>query len=193
MLNVCAEGEVITCAIHLNCRLSYSFTFIATPHLLTKEACMISLDVNGKTHLVDVTPDTPLLWVLRDHLHLTGTKYGCGQELCGACTVHVDGRAERSCVTPVGDVRGKKITTIEGLAETDPVKEAWLAEEVSQCGWCQPGQIMAASALLKKNPKPTDAAIDLAMAGNLCRCGTYQRIRRAVHTAAKAMAKGGDK
>jgi isoquinoline 1-oxidoreductase subunit alpha len=151
---------------------------------------MIALEVNGVKHVVDVTPDTPLLWVLRDHLHLTGTKYGCGQALCGACTVHIDGRAERSCITPAGSAQGKKITTIEGIPADHPVKEAWLAEEVSQCGWCQPGQIMSAAALLKKEPKPSDAAIDDAMAGNLCRCGTYQRIRRAIHRAAGEAGKG---
>jgi aerobic-type carbon monoxide dehydrogenase small subunit (CoxS/CutS family) len=154
---------------------------------------MISLEVNGKRHRVEVRPDTPLLWVLREHLHLTGTKFGCGQALCGACTVHIDGRAERSCVTPVGDVEGKRITTIEGLPASHPVKQAWLAEEVSQCGWCQPGQIMAAAALLQEKPQPSDAEIDRAMAGNLCRCGTYQRIRRAIHTAAKEAGKGGRK
>jgi len=154
---------------------------------------MVSLEVNGKKHTVDVDPDTPLLWVLRDHLHLMGTKYGCGRALCGVCTVHIDGKAERSCVTPVGSVQGKKITTIEGLPETHPVKQAWLAEEVSQCGWCQPGQIMSAAALLAEKPMPADSEIDEAMAGNLCRCGTYQRIRRAVRRAAGTPAKGGGK
>ena len=154
---------------------------------------MVSLEVNGKKHTVDVDPDTPLLWVLRDHLHLMGTKYGCGRALCGACTVHIDGKAERSCVTPVGSVQGKKITTIEGLPETHPVKQAWLAEEVSQCGWCQPGQIITAAALLAEKPMPADSEIDEAMAGNLCRCGTYQRIRRAVRRAAGTPAKGGGK
>ena len=154
---------------------------------------MVSLEVNGKKHTVDVNPDTPLLWVLRDHLHLMGTKYGCGRALCGVCTVHIDGKAERSCVTPVGSVQGKKITTIEGLPETHPVKQAWLAEEVSQCGWCQPGQIMTAAALLAEKPMPADSEIDEAMAGNLCRCGTYQRIRRAVRRAAGTPAKGGGK
>jgi isoquinoline 1-oxidoreductase alpha subunit len=154
---------------------------------------MVSLEVNGKKHTVDVDPDTPLLWVLRDHLHLMGTKYGCGRALCGACTVHIDGKAERSCVTPVGDVQGKKITTIEGLPEIHPVKQAWLAEEVSQCGWCQPGQSMSAAALLAEKPMPADSEIDEAMAGNLCRCGTYQRIRRAVRRAAGTPAKGGGK
>jgi aerobic-type carbon monoxide dehydrogenase small subunit (CoxS/CutS family) len=149
-----------------------------------KEAAMISLDVNGKKYTVDVEPDTPLLWVIREKLQLTGTKYGCGEALCGACTVHVDGRAERSCQIPVKDAQGKKIVTIEGIPAGHPVKKAWLADDVSQCGWCQPGQLMSAIALLREKPQPTDADIDAAMAGNICRCGTYQRIRRAIHTAA---------
>lgn len=145
---------------------------------------MITFSLNGKKQSVELSPDTPLLWVLRDHLHLTGTKFGCGEGLCGACTVHIDGRAERSCITPLSDVHGKKVTTIEGIAENHPVKKAWLAEEVSQCGYCQPGQIMSATALMKQKPHPTDADIDSAMSGNLCRCGTYGRIRKAIHTAA---------
>ena len=152
---------------------------------------MITLDVNGKKYSVDVRPDTPLLWVLRESLSLTGTRFGCGEALCGACTVHIDGKAERSCVMPVGDVQGKKITTIEGIPESHPVKRAWLADEVSQCGWCQPGQIMAAVALLKEQPKPSDTEIDRAMEGNLCRCGTYLRIREAIKQAAKATAAPG--
>lgn len=152
---------------------------------------MIVLDVNGKKHQVEVSPDVPLLWVLREELGLTGTKYGCGEGLCGACTVQVDGQAERSCVTPVGSVQGKKIVTIEGVARTHPVKKAWLSEEVSQCGYCQPGQIMSAVALLNRKPKPTDDDIDSAMTGNICRCGTYPRIRRAIHKATSAKAKGG--
>ncbi len=150
---------------------------------------MISLDVNGKKYAVDVEPDTPLLWVIREKLQLTGTKYGCGEGLCGACTVHLDGRAERSCQIPVKDAQGKKIVTIEGIPARNPVKEAWLAEDVSQCGWCQPGQIMSATALLQEKPQPTDADIDAAMTGNICRCGTYQRIRNAIHRAAKRGAK----
>ena len=152
---------------------------------------MIVFNVNGKEARIDVTPDTPLLWVLREKMGMIGTKFGCGEGLCGACTVLINGKAERSCVTPVGDVQGKKILTIEGIPETHPVKTAWLAQEVSQCGYCQPGQIVSAVALLDKKPKPTDADIDSAMAGNLCRCGTYGRIRQAIHTAAEA--KGGAK
>ncbi len=153
---------------------------------------MVVLHVNGKKHTVDVPPDKPLLWVLREDVGLTGTKYGCGEGLCGACTVHIDGKAQRSCLIPVGDAVGKKIVTIEGLGKNHPVKNAWLAEEVSQCGWCQPGQVMAAAALLREKPHPDDAAIDAAMSGNICRCGTYQRIRSAIHRAA-AGGKGGRK
>jgi aerobic-type carbon monoxide dehydrogenase small subunit (CoxS/CutS family) len=145
---------------------------------------MIVFQVNGMEQQVTASPDTPLLWVLRDTLGLVGTKFGCGEGLCGACTVHIDGKPQRSCITLVGDVVGKKITTIEGIPESHPVKQAWLAEEVSQCGYCQPGQVMTAVTLLKTKPKPTDADIDRAMSGNLCRCGTYQRIRTAIHTAA---------
>ncbi len=152
---------------------------------------MISLDVNGKKYAVDVEPDTPLLWVIREKLQLTGTKYGCGEGLCGACTVHLDGRAERSCQIAVKDAQGKKIVTIEGIPAKNAVKQAWLAEDVSQCGWCQPGQIMSATALLRVKRQPTDADIDDAMTGNICRCGTYQRIRRAIHTAAAGAGKGG--
>ena len=152
---------------------------------------MIALTVNGTRHQVDVPPDTPLLWVIREVIGLTGTKFGCGMSLCGACTVHVEGRAIRSCVTPVSAVAGKEITTIEGIPESHPLKQAWSAEDVPQCGWCQPGQIMAATALLATNPKPDDAAIDDAMEGILCRCGTYQRIRKAIHRAAGTPSKGG--
>lgn len=142
--------------------------------------------VNNTPHDIDIAPETPLLWVLRDKLNLTGTKYGCGMGLCGACTVHLDGEAVRSCQTPLSSVGGKKVTTIEGLSKEagHPVQQAWIAEQVPQCGYCQSGQIMAAAALLAKTPKPTDAQIDAAMVGNLCRCGVYQRIRRAVHRAA---------
>jgi isoquinoline 1-oxidoreductase alpha subunit len=149
---------------------------------------MIALNVNNKTVEVDADPTTPLLWVLRDHLHLTGTKYGCGMAQCGACTVHLDGQAIRSCVTPVSMAEGKQITTIEGLAEQTlgrNVQKAWQEIDVPQCGYCQSGQIMAATALLKQNPRPSDADITAAMDGNLCRCGTYNRIRAAIHKAAE--------
>jgi isoquinoline 1-oxidoreductase alpha subunit len=155
---------------------------------------MIDFTVNGKEQRVDVSTDTPLLWVLRENLGLTGTKFGCGMSVCGACTVLIDGAPRRSCVTPVGDVQGKRVVTIEGIPEKHPVKKAWLAQEVSQCGYCQPGQIMSAVALLEKKPRPTDADIDSAMSGNLCRCGTYGRIRRAIHVAGgKSATKGGKK
>jgi isoquinoline 1-oxidoreductase subunit alpha len=156
---------------------------------------MITLNVNGHTLETDAAPDTPLLWVLRDHLGLTGTKFGCGKSLCGACTVHVDGAATRSCVTLVSNVVGKDIRTIEGLSadRSHPVQKAWLELDVPQCGYCQSGQIMAASALLAQNPAPTDADIDTAMAGNICRCGTYPRIRAAIHRAADLMKTGGAK
>ena len=148
---------------------------------------MITLTVNGKKQTVEADPDTPLLWVLRDNLGLAGTKYGCGMALCGACTVHVNGVAVRSCVTPISTLSGKKVTTIEGLSRNanHPVQKAWIAEQVPQCGYCHSGQIMSAAALLAKKPHPTDAEIDLAMSGNVCRCGTYQRIRAAIHRAAK--------
>jgi isoquinoline 1-oxidoreductase alpha subunit len=146
----------------------------------------ITLKVNGKEQSVDVDPSTPLLWVLRDGLGLLGTKYGCGEGVCGACTVHIDGDPRRSCILTVSQAVGHQITTIEGLSSdgTHPLQKAWLAENVVQCGYCQPGQIMTAVALLAKNPHPTDADIDAAMSGNLCRCGTYQRIRRAIHRVA---------
>lgn len=147
-----------------------------------------TLQLNGKNQEVDVAEDTPLLWVLRDHLELVGTKYGCGIAQCGACTVHLEGQPVRSCSLTVAAVADKKITTIEGLA-TDkslhPVQQAWCDEDVSQCGYCQAGQIMTAAALLKNNPNPTDADINEAMSGNICRCGSYNRIRKAIHTAAK--------
>jgi aerobic-type carbon monoxide dehydrogenase small subunit (CoxS/CutS family) len=146
---------------------------------------MISLEVNGTYHLLDVDPETPLLWVIRERLGLTGTKFGCGIEECGACTVQVDGEATKTCQLPVQSVEGKKITTIEGLAADHPVKQAWIAGEVPQCGYCQPGMIMSAAALLTATPKPSDADVDEAMSGHLCRCGTYQRIRRAIHDAAE--------
>lgn len=151
---------------------------------------MITLNVNGKLHQVDVSPDTPLQWVIREKLNLTGTKYGCGEGLCGACTVHIDGKAAQSCQVQVKDAQGKKIVTIEGVPAKHPVKEAWVAEDVPQCGWCQPGQVMSAVALLNEKPHPTDADIDDAMSVNICRCGTYRRIRRAIHTAAASAGKG---
>ena len=150
---------------------------------------MITLTVNGKTRQADADPDTPLLWVLRDELELTGTKFGCGVAQCGACTVHIDGVAARSCSIPASSVVGKKITTIEGLskAASHPVQQAWLAEDVPQCGYCQSGQIMAAAAFLQKNPAPTDADIEKGLS-NICRCGTYPRIKKAIHRAAALMA-----
>lgn len=154
---------------------------------------MVTLKINSEDHTVDVPPDMPLLWVLRDVVGLTGTKFGCGMALCGACTVHVNGEAARSCVTPISSVVGKEIITIEGLSADSghPLQRAWIEEDVPQCGYCHSGQIMSAAVLLAENPKPSDADIDDAMSGNICRCGTYQRIRRAIHRAAAMMAKGG--
>jgi aerobic-type carbon monoxide dehydrogenase small subunit (CoxS/CutS family) len=152
---------------------------------------MITLDVNGKSLQVDASPDEPLLWVLREKLGLTGTKYGCGMSLCGACTVLVDGVATRSCVTDLSEVIDKKIVTIDGLPADHPVMAAWIADQVPQCGYCHSGQIISAVALLNEIPHPTDADIDRAMSGNICRCGTYQRIRRAIHRAAETEVKGG--
>ena len=150
----------------------------------------ISIVVNGKPHSVEVAPDTPLLWVLRDTLGYTGTKFGCGQALCGACTVHVDGEPTRSCVTRISAIGARKITTIEGLSPDGqhPVQQAWLAAQVPQCGYCQAGMIMTTAALLAAAPNPTDAEIDEALGGHICRCGTYARIRKAVHDAAKNQA-----
>lgn len=145
-----------------------------------------NLSINAKTYRVDVDPDTPMLWVLRDNLKMTGTKFGCGLGQCGACTIHIDGKAERSCMVSVADVGDQKITTIEGLSENGdhPVQKAWLENDVSQCGYCQPGQVMSAAALLKSNPNPSDAEIEAAMAGNICRCGTYKRIKDAIKSVA---------
>jgi isoquinoline 1-oxidoreductase alpha subunit len=149
-----------------------------------------TLSINNQPHTVDVDPQMPLLWVIRDFAGLTGTKFGCGMAQCGACTIHLDGTAVRSCVLPVSAVAGKKITTIEGLSpdRSHPVQKAWIEHQVPQCGYCQSGQIMSAAALLKGNPKPTDTDIDAAMQGNICRCGTYPRIRKAIHSAASALA-----
>lgn len=150
----------------------------------------MQIKVNGKSVDVDVPGDTPLLWALRDELNLSGTKYGCGMALCGACTVHLDGLPIRSCVTPVSSAQGKEITTIEGLGETPvsrAVQDAWVELSVPQCGYCQSGQVMAATALLTKNPKPSDQEIDSAMSGNICRCGTYPRIRNAIHQVARKL------
>ncbi len=145
-----------------------------------------NLKINGKNRTVDIDPSTPMLWVLRDHLNMPGTKYGCGMAQCGACTVHLDGNAVRSCSIPVSAVGKSAITTIEGLSEngSHPVQKAWLEHDVAQCGYCQTGQIMSAAALLKDNPKPTDADIDNAMSGNICRCGTYLRIKEAIKSVA---------
>ena len=155
---------------------------------------MISVNVNGKEESIDIPPETPLLWVVRDSLGLTGTKFGCGAALCGACTVHVNGEAVRSCVTPVKDVVGRKVTTIEGLSPDNghPVQKAWIAHDVPQCGYCQSGMIMAVAALLAKKPNPTDRDIDASIT-NLCRCATYHRIREAIHAAAKTKSVGGRK
>jgi isoquinoline 1-oxidoreductase alpha subunit len=154
---------------------------------------MIKLTINGKAQEVEVAGDTPLLWVLRDTLGLTGTKYGCGIAECGACTVHINGAPARSCVTPVESVAGESITTIEGLSanRSHPVQQAWMEIDVPQCGYCQSGQIMSAAALLARKPSPSDADIDEAMAGNICRCGTYPRIRKAIHRAAELTGKEG--
>ncbi|HKK41942.1 MAG TPA: (2Fe-2S)-binding protein [Bacteroidales bacterium] len=147
-----------------------------------------NLNINGKMREVDADPSTPMLWVLRDHLGLPGTKYGCGIGQCGACTIHIDGKAVRSCITGISEVGNQKVTTIEGLSENGdhPVQKAWLEHDVPQCGYCQSGQIMTASALLKDNPDPNDEEINAAMNGNICRCGTYTRIKKAIKTAAQS-------
>jgi isoquinoline 1-oxidoreductase alpha subunit len=153
-----------------------------------------NIKVNGTARSADVDGDTPLLWVLRDVLGMTGTKFGCGAALCGACTVHIDGVATRSCVTPIDSIGSSQVTTIEAIGQTDAgakIQQAWLEHEVVQCGYCQSGQIMSAAALLASNPRPTDADIDEAMSGNICRCGTYVRIREAIKLAAQSHAKGG--
>jgi isoquinoline 1-oxidoreductase alpha subunit len=150
---------------------------------------MISLEINGRKYEVDVDPDVPLLWVIREKLRLTGTKFGCGVGLCGSCTVHLDGKAQRSCITAVGSIEGRKITTIEGLPEDHPVKRAWIEEQVPQCGYCQSGQIMEAAALLSEDPNPSEEKIVNTMEGNLCRCGTYPFIKKAIKRAAKGVKK----
>ena len=152
---------------------------------------MATLHINGKDHPVDADPSTPVLWALRDTLGMTGTKFGCGQALCGACTVHIDGQATRSCITPISAVDGRKITTIEAVGDDKvgrAVQAAWVKHDVAQCGYCQSGQVMSATALLQGKKDPSDADIDAAMAGNICRCGTYARIRAAIHDAAKSLA-----
>ncbi len=154
---------------------------------------MISLQVNGKKYAVDVPPDTPLLWVIRDYLKLTGTKFGCGIGECGSCTVHVDGKAQRSCVISVGDVKGKKITTIEGLKQDHPVKKAWIKEQVPQCGYCQPGVMMQVAALISESPNPNPEKIVLAMDDVLCRCGSYPRMKKGIKTAVELSRKEGKK
>ncbi len=148
---------------------------------------MVQFVLNGNPVSLDIDPQTPLLWAVRDHLHLMGSKFGCGQGLCGACTMHVDGEATRTCVLPISAIEGKSITSIEGLGGSHPVQTAWVENDVPQCGYCQSGQIMSAAALLSNVTQPTDEEIDSAMAGNICRCGTYQRIRGAIHSAALAM------
>ena len=169
--------------------------YYRAPERLALGSAMTTIRVNNQMVNVDADADTPLLWVLRDHLGMTGTKYGCGMALCGACTVHIDGAATRSCVLPLSAVQGKSITTVEGLSSdrSHAVQRAWLEIDVPQCGYCQSGQIMSAAALLKTNPKPSDADIDAAMSGNICRCGTYPRIRKAIHRAAELLGTGAAK
>ena len=166
---------------------------LTVSHHQSRECPVITMKVNGKMVNIDVDPGTPLLWVLRDTLGLTGTKYGCGMAQCGACTVHLNGEAIRSCVKRIADAAGKEITTIEGLSAdlSHPLQKAWIEIDVPQCGYCQSGQIMSAAVLLAENSAPSDTDIDAAMTGNICRCGTYQRIRAAIHRAAEMMAKGG--
>ena len=152
---------------------------------------MVQLNINGRDMQVEADPSTPILWALRDNLNMTGTKFGCGAALCGACTVHLDGQPVRSCQTPVSAVAGRKVTTVENLSRNNshPLQKAWIAHDVPQCGYCQSGQLMSAAALLEKNKNPSDADIDAAMSGNICRCGTYQRIREAIHSAAASLRK----
>src|SRR5213594_3249529 len=188
-----ASSRALLCALCASV-VNQVVTVLESSTILTgAEVAMIKLKVNRKPQSVDVNPDTPLLWVLRENLGLTGTKFGCGMALCGACTVHLNGEAVRSCVTPVSRAAGKEVTTIEGLSSdlSHPLQRAWIEKDVPQCGYCQSGQIMSAAVLLRENPHPTDADIDDAMSGNICRCGTYQRIRRAIHRAARIKAEGG--
>jgi aerobic-type carbon monoxide dehydrogenase small subunit (CoxS/CutS family) len=172
--------------VHISLLVRFRYDVFLHRNGSEKNMADITLQVNGSARKVNVSPDTPLLWVLRDTLQLTGTKFGCGAGLCGACTVHLDGAAVRSCSTPVSQAVGKSITTIEGLAGNGahPLQQAWIAEQVPQCGYCQVGQIMAAAALLAKTPQPSDDQITQFMSGNICRCGTYDRIRKAIHRAA---------
>jgi isoquinoline 1-oxidoreductase subunit alpha len=171
--------------------IRYAMKYSLTVLLLKGDAMNFKLNVNGQSASLDVPGDMPLLWAIRDVLNFRGTKYGCGIAVCGACTVHLDGRAVRSCVTPVASAAGKRVTTIEGLSSdgSHPLQRAWMDLDVPQCGYCQPGQIMSAAALLAKTPNPSDAEIDAAMNGNICRCGTYLRIRQAIHQAALITAK----
>jgi len=173
---------------YLNLVLAGSFCFSIQNLLISYVMAQYTIKVNGKDRQVDVAPDTPILWVLRDHLNLVGTKFGCGIAQCGACTIHIDGEAIRSCSTPISKVEGSSITTIEGLSENSdhPVQKAWLDVDVSQCGYCQSGQMMNAAALLNKNPNPSDEEIETAMNGNICRCGTYIRIKSAIKQASNA-------
>jgi isoquinoline 1-oxidoreductase alpha subunit len=177
--------------VQLRARIRAASIFLALRTRGVFEVPMLTLDINGKQVQVDAEPDTPLLWVLRDYLQLTGSKFGCGKALCGACTVHLNGTATRSCVLPVSAVMGAKITTIEAIGESPigkAVQQAWVAENVPQCGYCQSGQVMSATALLTSNRQPSDADIDGAMSGNICRCATYVRIRAAIKRAAQSLA-----
>ena len=186
---VCVRGFG-TAPAHGELNLAYIFT-LSPSRPPNKDTPMLTLNINGQDTQVNADPSTPILWALRDTLGMTGTKFGCGAALCGACTVHVDGAATRACVTPIASATGKKITTIEAMASDKvglAVQTAWVAHDVAQCGYCQSGQVMSATALLKGNQKPTDADIDAAMAGNICRCGTYARVRSAIHAAAQALA-----
>jgi isoquinoline 1-oxidoreductase alpha subunit len=184
----CGIAQCGACTVHINgAAVSLGIgLYSALPYDPLEVPTMITLTINGQTHNVEADESTPLLWVLRDKLAMTGTKFGCGIAQCGACTVHINGAAARACVTPVGMVAGAKITTIEGLSTdgSHPVQQAWIAHEVPQCGYCQPGMMMAAAALLTQKPNPTDADIDAAIT-NICRCGTYPRVRAAIHSVAK--------